>query len=647
MKNRKKLLALTLALVLCLGLLASCNGGDTKDPVDSPAADSGTFRRLYGSEVSTMNYLTTNTILEQTIGANVVDCLVEYDRYGNIQPSLATEWTPNEDGTVYTFKIREGVKWVDHTGAEQGDLTAEDFVTAAAYVLDADHQSGTAASYFGVVKNAEAYFNYTAYLLTSENGTKTADAEGNPIEAVEEISFDEVGVKALDSHTLEYTLEKPVPYFLSGLTYVCFMPAYAPFLEEMGDSFGAATDPSTLLYCGAYILSEFAPQQVHVYTKNESYWDKDNVFIERIEETYNSQFNTVGPQMIKSDELDDADIGADILDAWLLDDATANLVSKYRPKVDYSYFYCFNFNPTFDAEYEPENWKIAVNNENFRQALLAGLDRVRELSVLDPNTPQSLAINSITPPGFTSYDGKDYTQYGDLAAIMARDSFNPEQAVTYRDAARAELEAAGVTFPVKVLMRYNPATVDWDKECAVVEQQMEGLLGADFIDIISLAGPESNFLTEVRRSGDYAFMKCGWGADYADPQTWTDPFYGDYKYGFLEVALANGDGAAATVAEYRALVETAIAETTDMALRYELFAAAEAYLIDHALAVPFSTSQTTYVATKLNMYESAYAPFGVSNVRYHYKGMTLQDTFVSMEQYEANLADWQAARAEG
>ena len=140
-----------------------------------------------------------------------------------------------------------------------------------------------------------------------------------------------------------------------------------------------------------------------------------------IRDSYNSQYNTVGPQMVKTGEIDQADIGSDILDSWLLDPNTADLVSKYRAKVDYSYFYCFNFNPTFDAEYEPENWRLAVNNENFRQSLMAGLDRVRELSVLDPNDPQSLAINSVTPPGFTNADGKEYTQFGDLAAIMARD----------------------------------------------------------------------------------------------------------------------------------------------------------------------------------------------------------------------------------
>ena len=121
MKRRNRILALSLTLAMGLGLLSGCGGG--------AASESAVYRKLYGSEVSTMNYLTTNTILEQTVGANVIDCLVEYDQYGALQPSLAESWTTNDDATVYTFKIRQGVKWVDSSGAEQGELTANDFVT--------------------------------------------------------------------------------------------------------------------------------------------------------------------------------------------------------------------------------------------------------------------------------------------------------------------------------------------------------------------------------------------------------------------------------------------------------------------------------------------------------------------------------------
>ena len=67
------------------------------------------------------------------------------------------------------------------------------------------------------------------------------------------------------------------------LDYICYMPVNAKFLEEKGDDFGVATSETNLLYCGPYIISELKPQERRVYTKNESYWDKDNVFIDVIE----------------------------------------------------------------------------------------------------------------------------------------------------------------------------------------------------------------------------------------------------------------------------------------------------------------------------------------------------------------------------
>ncbi|MEG1873278.1 MAG: peptide ABC transporter substrate-binding protein, partial [Ruthenibacterium sp.] len=68
---------------------------------------------------------------------------------------------------------------------------------------------------------------------------------------------------------------------------------------------------------GAYYLSDFAPQQTRVFTKNPSYWDKDKVFITTIEETYNAESGTIGPEMAKRGEIDQADISSDLLDSWL------------------------------------------------------------------------------------------------------------------------------------------------------------------------------------------------------------------------------------------------------------------------------------------------------------------------------------------
>lgn len=621
---KKKLVALAMSLTLVASIFSGCGkkGGSDGDAV---------YRKLYSSEVTTMNYLVTGSENEFTIGANVVDTLVEYDNLGQIQPSLAETWEMSEDGLTYTFKLRQGEKWYDYEGNEVGEVTANDFVSAAKYILTPAYESSTAQNFFGIIKNADEYYNSQV-----EDDPETEEVEGNDLT----IDFSEVGVKALDEYTLEYTLAQPTPYFLSSLTYVCYMPAYAPQLEELGAEFG--TDNTKMYYNGAYILSEFLPQEKHVYTKNEHYWDADKVYISKIEETYNAESATLAPIMAENDEVDYAEIGADIADDWLSDSNRSSMVSKTRMKSSYSYFYSFNFDPQFDAEYEPENWKLAVNNENFRQSLKAGLDRIKALTISEPQDPKARLNNTINPPAFVDLNGKDYTEFGDLSAITAGDSFDETAALSFKEKAMAELSAQGATFPVKILMPYNPSTTNWDKECVVVEQQMEALLGNDYIDIIIEAGPATDFLSQVRRVGKYAFMLTNWGADYADPQTWTDPFTADNSYSFMDKAMNSQDPVADTVKEYYAMVDAAKAIPIDLEARYEAFAKAEAYLINHALVVPNSISSTYYVVTKLNTFEGQYAPFGVSVLRY--KGQHLLDKPMSMEDFKKAQEEWVAAR---
>ena len=103
MKRVKKLLALTLALSMTAGL-AACGGEG------GSAAGESVYRQLYASEVETLNYLYTANTNDYQMCANMVDCLVEYDPYGVMQPALAESWEHNEDYTQWTFQIRQGVK---------------------------------------------------------------------------------------------------------------------------------------------------------------------------------------------------------------------------------------------------------------------------------------------------------------------------------------------------------------------------------------------------------------------------------------------------------------------------------------------------------------------------------------------------------
>ena len=131
-----------------------------------------------------------------------------------------------------------------------------------------------------------------------------------------------------------------------------------------------------------------------------------------------------------------------------------------------------------------------------------------------------------------------------------------------------------------------------------------------------MPGPTSGFLSAIRRSGNYAFMDVNWGPDYADPETYTEPFAPDNNYSFLD-KMTQTDESGKTLHEvYWAMVDEAKAITTDIEARYLAFAKAEAYLIEHALVIPFGYANGGYTASRLDPFEGQYAPFGISIDRY-------------------------------
>lgn len=626
----KKILSLLLVLTL---ILTACTGGTTPAPAPSepapsqepaPAediteggkyAEEQVYKTVYAEEIQTINYLTTATTVEFALAANLVDTLVDYDKYGVIQPALAESWSVSDDGLTYTFNIRKGVKWVDFEGNEVAETTANDFVSAAQYLLTPENESATANLFYGVIKNAEAYFNK------------------------EITDFSQVGVRAVDDYTLEYTLIEPIPYFESMLTYVCFFPAYGPFLEEMGDQFGTAN--SALLYNGSYILSEFEPQMQRILTKNPTYWDAANIHITELNYKYNKEATALAGEMYKRGEISDVSIPPASIDEWM---NNPELKEKVRPGTlgSYTYFYAFNFEPKFDAELEPENWKIAVNNANFRNSIKYAFNRVAAMQTEEPYNPEYKIINTITPPNFAAQGGLDYTNTGDLAAITESEFYNVDKAKEFKDKAMEELTKAGAKFPVKILMPYNTNSSSWANEAQVVKQQLESTLGTDYVEVTLLPHAPTGFLDGTRRAGNYSFMKVNWGPDYADPQTYTDPFRREGNYNFPEYTTdVNADGK--NIYEvYEAKVAEAIAELVDLPKRYELFAEAEAMLIENAFVVPYNVSGGGYVASFVHPFEAPYSSFGISADRW--KGQKLLAKPMNTEEFEAAQKEWQAAR---
>ena len=618
-RREKRTMKKLISLLLCAAMLFGTVGAVAEGPV--------TYRTLYSGEVTTLNYLVTASTNEFGLAANLIDTLVEYDNYGQIQPSLADEWTISDDGLTYTFHIRDGATWVKADGTYVADVTAEDFVTAAKYILDSKNASSTADIFYGLIAGAEDY-----YL-----GTTVPEEGKDPYPVMD---WDTVGVKALDKNTLVYTLVAPTPYFLSSTTYVCFMPVNADFLAEKGEGFGLATGNDTILYNGAYVLETFKPQEKTVLAKNAAYWDADKVYIEKIDETYNKEATNVAPQYFLDGQIDGFGVDNTLAADWLADPEKADLLHPVRQYGQYSYWYSFDYDPAFEEEYEPENWKIAVANENFRQSIFHGLDRVKAMTHTDPDNAEELIYNTITPPNFTVLDGVDYVTIGDLNDISAlgADTFNEELALEYKAKAVEELTAAGAKFPIKMKMMFNPNVNGWADECDTVKQQLEGLLGSDYIEIIVITGPSTGFLAN-RRQGNYAFMKVNWGADYADPETYTDPFdvIGSNSYRFTDAAIEAVD-----LSEYRDLLAAAKACTGDLTERYAAFAKAEAYLIQHAYMIPFGPGTGGYTVSKLDPFSAQFAPFGISQERY--KGQKMLDKPMSTDEYYDAYEAWLEAR---
>ena len=615
----KKLLSL--ALCLCIALCGIVFASAESEPV--------VYRTLYSGEISTLNYLTTSTTNDFTVSANVIDTLVEHDRYGNIVPCLAESWTTSEDGLTWTFNLRKGVKWVTSTGEYYADVSAYDFITAAKYILNAENASSTAWILTDYILGADEY-----------NDSTKAPEEGKA--APEPVDFEEVGIKALDEYTIAYTTFEPCPYFLTMLDYICYMPLNSKFLEEKGDDFGVATSETNLLYCGPYIISELKPQERRVYTKNESYWDKDNVFIDVIEQTYNSQAAVISPAMYLKGEIDAADIDSKIAAEWLADPETADMIHPVRQFGQYSYFWAFNFDPNFDEEYEPANWKLAVNNEAFRLSIAYALDRVKAKTVIEPENPEDLLWSTIMPEGICVIDGKDYTELEAFDSIITEPDF--DLALEYKAKAIEELTVLGATFPIKVLNSYPASSSSQADESVVVKQQLEEVLGADYIEVINYPGPATGFLSAIRRTGKYGFMRCNWGLDFDDPVNLTEPFKETNNYNFFikatDPALMNEDGEL----EYYVLLNAARAMPgSDMLARYEAFTKAEAYLINHGIVIPYGSSSGGYTASRLNPFEGQFGATGLASCRY--KGQHLLDKPMSTDEYYDAYDLWLEERA--
>ncbi len=610
------------------------------------------------SDIQNMDYVTSAKTSDQTFTGNFVNGLVETDRFGNLQPCIAESYEHNDDSTVWTFHLRSDVNWYTNEGEEYGPVTADDFVTGIRH--GAEFNSELTWVLEGVLKG------YTEF-----RNSDLSDEE-----------FEKVGVKALDEHTVEFTLENPTPYFDTMTNYAVFYPIKREFLESKGEGcklgspdrencdFGAVALDS-ILYNGPYFLTENNTKSKIVIEKNEDYFDADKVYIEKINFVYD---NGEDPYSIIKGFEQGVYSQAALSTSW---EDYDTYLEKYKDNAffqvpnNYCFGIVFNFNrQKFDltnyADDEAERAKThnAILNENFRKALRAAKDTKAMLGTTAPEELAKSMLRNIHnfPGAGTTSDGKDYytlvqEQYNQDTgeSLNLGDTEEPfqskEEALKYIEEAKKE----GVEFPVHLDMLVVSTSDRLVKQGQSMKKSVEDNTDGQIIIELVLQDADTVQAVAYRETDPYKMdydisTFTGWGPDYRDPKSFVDVWStttGTYmeKCG-LGLVDTNGEILDKEIkdqvglSEYEELYRTADAINDDMDARYKAFAKCDAKLIEKCFYIPTQMQSRGQVVSKYVPFSQRYADFGMTS----YKYLRTQADLVTTEQRDAAYQEWLAGK---
>ena len=621
----KKYLSFVLALVLVLTSIAfTASADEIKD------------LRAYETiarEMETWCYHYSQAAVDLNVLSNFYDHLLTNDANGALVPCVAKEWSSPDGGQTWIFKLNEGVTWVDYQGNYKADCTAQDWVTGLEWVLNyGKNQAANTSMPIEMIKGAGEYYEYTKSL-----GEEEAKKLGT------EKFLEMVGLEAPDDYTLIYHCVDKLSYFPSVACYNCLAPLSAKLIEEIGVDGYFGADYTTMWYNGPYTCSEYIYQNEKVLSKNEAYWNKDNVKL----------FDTVTIKMVESADVAFQWFSAGDLDYIDLNQANLstiynnegnefhdNLVEARPTKYSYQMHFCWDKkNEDGSAD---TNWNTAIANENFRLALYYGLDITDYLARTNFIHPLSCQNYCYTANAVSvNSEGKDYTQMvrDELGLQYDSEKFvraDAAKAAEYKAKAIDELTAAGVELPVK-MTHYIMGSSQTAKDSAdTLAQIISDCLGDDLV-VLEIRTYVSKLNTEVRDPQLASIYINGWGADFADPVNFLgQETYGDdnayYSKAYSKINNATDEKLIATYKEFTELVNTAKAITDDLDARYAAFAKAEAFWIQHALTIPWSY-EVTWKVTSINEYSKIYTAYGNQSERY-VNWETNSDLYTT-EDYEA------------
>ena len=636
MKLKKRLIGAGLTLAAAV-LLTACG---------KSASDVKTYSSTFGADPTTFNYLLDYSGDNTAVVTNLVDGLLENDNYGNLIPALAEDWSVSKDGLTYTYKLRQDAKWFTADGEEYAPIKAQDFVTGIKYA--ADNKSQALDLIQNSIKGLDDY-------VTGAN-----------------TDFSNVGVKALDDYTVQYTLTRPEPFWNSKTTNSILFPVNEEFLASKGKDFGTLK-PDSILYSGPYLLKDFTSKSSIEYVKNPHYYDQEKVTIEKVKLAYfdgSDQDLTI--RNFESGAYSSAGV-------YPNSSNFAKTKEKYKDNIVYSlqdatsWYYNFNVNrQTYNhtaktSDEQKQATQAAVLNKNFRQAINFAIDRTAYSAQSNgEEAAKNTLRNTLVPPTFVQVGDKTFgetvssklvnygTQWSNMNLEDAQDGyFNKEKAQAKFAVAKKELEAQGVSFPIHLDLPVDQVNKTLLSGTNSIKQSIESTLGSEnvVVDVIQLSTDDYTNATvqaPTPADHDYDLNLDGWSADYQDPSTYLNPFNAEdgfyLKILGLDPSKDTDKITSIGLDQYTQKLKAADAENTDVAKRYENYADAQAWLIDSSLLLPVNSNGGGASVTRVTPFTRAYSLVGIKGTRSNYKYMKLQTEVVTTTQFDEAKAKWEQER---
>ena len=639
MKKSRVFVAAGVAL-LATGVLVACGNSKSSDST-APKA----YGYVYSADPETLDYLISGKQSTKVATSNGIDGLFTNDKYGNLTPAVAEDWYVSKDGLTYTYKIRKGVKWMTSDGEEYAEVTAKDFVNGLKHAAD---------------KKSEAL-----YLAETSVKGLSDYLTGNSKD------FSTVGIKAVDDYTLEYTLNQPEPYWNSKMAYSIFWPLNEEFEKSKGSDFAKATDPTSLLYNGPFLLKGLTAKSSIEFAKNEQYWDKENVHLDTATLAY---FDGSDQESLERNFTSGAYSFARLY-------PTSSNFSKVEESYKGNIFYTpsgagigglgvnidrQNYKYTSKTtDEEKTSTKKALLNKDFRQALNFAFDRTGYSAQVNGKEGAPLAVrNLFVKPDFVTAGEKTF---GDLVAEKVKTYgdewkdvnfadgqdglFNADKAKAEFAKAKTALEAEGVKFPIHLDVPVDQTSKNFVARIQSFKQSVEKVLGEEnvVIDIQQISKDEffnATYYAANAAAEDWDLSGAvGWNPDYEDPSTYLDILKSTNSeqtktyMGYDDPS--NAAAAKVGVKDYDKLLDEAGKETSDLNKRYEKYAAAQAWLTDSSLFLPaMSSSGAAPFISRVVPFSASYSQSGDKGSNLYFKYIQLQDKVVTKADYEQAREKW-------